>query len=228
MTRILTVIICAVFFYSCRSISGSGKIITQTKDVDQFDAVRSSGSIDVEVKNEKTSKVTLEADDNIMRYILVAVKDGTLDIRLKPNRMYNNIHAKVYVSAPVFTRLTVSGSGSISSDDTLKDNEEIDFRITGSGDIDAMVDAPVVNADISGSGAIKLKGRTREFKSTITGSGDIKAKDLLSENTTVRITGSGTAHVYASVELISKITGSGDVYYSGKPLNITGKVQQER
>jgi hypothetical protein len=228
MPRILTAIICAFVFCSCHSISGSGKIITQTKEVDQFDAVRSSGSIDVEVKNDKVSKVTLEADDNIMQYILLVVQDGTLDIRLKPNRMYNNIHAKVYVTAPVFTRLTVSGSGSITADETLKDNEQIDFRISGSGDIDAMVDAPSVNADISGSGTIKLQGRTREFKSSITGSGDIKAKDLMSENTTVKITGSGTAHVYASVELISRITGSGDVYYSGKPLNITGKVQQER
>ena len=45
----------------------------------------------------------------------------------------------------------------------------------------------------------------------------MKCNKLLSENTTAGITGSGTAHVFASVHLVAKVTGSGDIYYSGNP-----------
>ena len=52
-------------------------------------------------------------------------------------------------------------------------------------------------------------------------------------NTTVGITGSGTAHVFASVHLVGKVTGSGDVYYSGHPAveihkTGSGSVQEEK
>jgi hypothetical protein len=217
MTRILTAILSAIIFCSCQSISGSGNIITQNRNVSQFDGVRASGSIDIEVVNDQTHSIRVEADDNIMPYIITKVEDGILDVHLKPNFMYHNINAKVYVTAPSLTKLTVSGSGSITAKDTLANAAQIDFKVSGSGDVTAIVDAPSINAEIGGSGTITLSGKTKDFNSTIAGSGDIKCKNLLSENTTAGITGSGTAHVFASVHLLAKVTGSGDIYYSGQP-----------
>ena len=72
------------FFCSCQSISGSGNIVTQTKNLNQFDGVRASGSIDIEVMNDQTQLVKVEADDNIMPYIITKVEDGMLDVHLKP------------------------------------------------------------------------------------------------------------------------------------------------
>jgi len=217
MTRILTAILSAIIFCSCQSISGSGNIVTQNRNVNQFTGVRASGSIDIEVTNDQSHSVRVEADDNIMPYIITKVEDGILDVHLKPNFMYHNINAKVFVSAPSLTKLTVSGSGSITSKDTLMNAEHIEFKVSGSGDVTAIVDAPSVNAEIGGSGTITLSGKTKDFNCSITGSGDLKCKKLLSENTTAGITGSGTAHVFASVHLLAKITGSGDIYYSGHP-----------
>jgi hypothetical protein len=208
MTRILTAILSAIIFCSCQSISGSGNIITQNRNVSQFDGVRASGSIDIEVVNDQTHSIRVEADDNIMPYIITKVEDGILDVHLKPNFMYHNINAKVYVTAPSLTKLTVSGSGSITAKDTLANAAQIDFKVSGSGDVTAIVDAPSINAEIGGSGTITLSGKTKDF---------IKCKNLLSENTTAGITGSGTAHVFASVHLLAKVTGSGDIYYSGQP-----------
>ncbi len=62
-----------------------------------------------------------------------------------------------------------------------------------------------------------LHGRCRNFDGNISGSGDLKCKNLLSENATVSIYGSGTAHVFASVHLKASTAGSGDIYYSGNP-----------
>ena len=225
MTRILTAILSAIIFCSCQSISGSGNIVTQNRNVNQFTGVRASGSIDIEVTNDQSHSVRVEADDNIMPYIITKVEDGILDVHLKPNFMYHNINAKVFVSAPSLTKLTVSGSGSITSKDTLMNAEHIEFKVSGSGDVTAIVDAPSVNAEIGGSGTITLSGKTKDFNCSITGSGDLKCKKLLSENTIAGITGSGTAHVFASVHLLGKVTGSGDVYYSGHPaveINKTG------
>jgi Protein of unknown function (DUF2807). len=49
----------------------------------------------------------------------------------------------------------------------------------------------------------------------VSGSGDVHAYDLLSEDTKVRVTGSGDADVFASVSLDVSVAGSGDVRYKG-------------
>ena len=228
MTRSILFLLFSALLFSCRSLTGSGNIITQTRHPGQVEGVKISGSIDVEIIQGNESKVEVEADDNVMPFVVTNAEDNVLNVYLQHNRSYHNIHAKVYVTTPAVTRLIVTGSGTITSTGVLKDNEQIDCRIAGSGDINAEVDAPGILANITGSGAIKLRGRTRDLKCTITGSGDIRCRDLLSENTEVRITGSGTAHVYASVDLVSRVTGSGDVYFSGKPGHVTGRVREER
>ncbi|MDB5200293.1 MAG: hypothetical protein JWO92_2256 [Chitinophagaceae bacterium] len=217
MTRLLTAIASAIIFCSCQSITGSGNIITETRHLNQFDGVRASGSIDIEVMNEQNQLVKVEADDNILPYIITNVEDGILNVHFKSNLSYRNVNAKVYVSTPLLTKLTVSGSGSITSKDILKDAERIAFKVSGSGDIDAFADAPSITADISGSGTITLQGRSKDFNCSIGGSGDLNCGKLLSENTTAVVTGSGTAHVFASVHLLAKVTGSGDILYSGNP-----------
>lgn len=217
MTRLLTAILSAIIFCSCHTITGSGNVITESRHVNQFNGVRTSGSIDIEVTNGGSPSVRVEADDNIMQYVITSVDNGLLDVHFKNNISYRNINVKVYVSAPSLSRLFVSGSGTIVSKNTVTNDDHIECKVSGSGDINASMDAPSIGADIGGSGTITLQGRTKNFDCSIGGSGDIKCRDLLSENTTASITGSGTAHVYASVHLIGKIIGSGDILYRGSP-----------
>lgn len=220
MRRILIIILTAVILGSCHSISGSGNIISETRHTGEFHGVKTSGSMDIEVLNSNSPFIKIEADDNVMPYIITNVEDGILNVHLKSNQSYHNVNVKVYVSAPVFEKLIVSGSGSITAKDTLNNSDKIECKISGSGDINAMVDAPLIIAAISGSGTITLQGRTKDFNCSIGGSGDLNCKNLLSENTIVKISGSGTAHVFASVSLQAKTSGSGDIYYSGNPQTV--------
>ena len=45
-------------------------MITQTRNLNQFDGVRASGSIDIEVMNDQSQSVKVEADDNILPYVI--------------------------------------------------------------------------------------------------------------------------------------------------------------
>jgi hypothetical protein len=216
MTRILTAIASAIIFCSCHAVTGSGNIKTQTRHLEQFDGVKTSGSIDVEITNDDKQLVTVEADDNILQYVITDVENGLLTVHLRSNQVYHDINVKVYISTPTLNRLYSSGSGSITARDTLT-NEEIKFEASGSSDIDAVVDAPVVSVRSSGSGTIKLRGRTRDLNCRVSGSADVKGSELLSENAEVTVSGSGSAHVFASVSLNAKASGSGDIYYAGNP-----------
>lgn len=236
MKRIFLILISSVLYTSCdmNSITGSGNIITEKRTVNHFDGINISGSIDVEVRSGEAVSVEVEADDNILPYIITEVANGMFKARYKSNSSFSNTHAKVYVTVPSLQKISISGSGNISSQDTIKNNNGIEFFVSGSGDIKMLTDAPSVKARISGSGNINLFGRTKNFEGSISGSGDLKCQDLLAENVTIKIVGSGTAHVFSSVSITAKTTGSGDIYYSGNPSithidkNASGDIRAEK
>jgi len=161
--------------------------------------------------------MVVENDENLIPYVITDVNNGVLNIHYKNGYSVMNDHAKVIVTAPDLDKLITSGSGDISSDGTIKSNRELGINTSGSGDVNASVDAPSVKVTGSGSGNISLSGTTKDFDCKISGSGDVKCAGLKSENTSIRVSGSSDAHVFASVSLKVNVSGSGDVTYSGNP-----------
>jgi len=207
----------AILLISCNMITGNGHVRKETRNPGDFMRVHSSGSVDVEISNGSACSVSVEDDDNLLPYLVTEVIDGTLFVHYKSGTSVSNDHARVYVTAPTLDEVNTTGSADIVLTDVLKNAQKIDMSVTGSGSIKGAVDAPAISIDISGSGNAKLQGKTRDFNCSVTGSGDADCSGLQSENTTVDVSGSGNAHVFASVNLHATVTGSGDVFYHGNP-----------
>jgi hypothetical protein len=222
MKNISILIAASVLMSSCdvmtgTEVNGNGNIRTEKRSTGNFNAVKVSGSIDVEINSGDAYSVSVEDDDNILQYIVTDVHNGTLNVDYKDGYSINDDHAKVYVIAPSLDKLSVSGSGNITGQGMLKNSRQIEMNVSGSGNIKAQVDAPAVDISIGGSGNISLTGHTKDFTCSVGGSGDVNCGGLESENATVKIAGSGNAHVFASVHLSATVVGSGDVYYRGNP-----------
>jgi hypothetical protein len=217
MNLLIIALLSTCIFCSCESITGSGNIVSESRNLKEFTGIKNSGSIDVEVIHEERQMVKVVADDNILEYVITKVENGVLNIYLKNNLSFRSINVTVYVSSPSIQQLLVSGSGTITSKNLLKDEDKIELKVSGSGEIEANLDAPSIVANVSGSGKILLRGRTKNFSSTVSGSGDLDCEKLLAENTAVKVSGSGNANVFASVNLDAKVSGSGNIFYSGNP-----------
>lgn len=234
MKKITSLIAIAVWFSSCDQITGNGNIKTEKRNVSDFHGVKSGGSIDIEIKNGDAFAVSVEDDDNLLPYIITEVNDGILDVYYKSNTSINEDHAKVYVTAPSLDKIVAAGSADIVANDILKNTKGIDLNVSGSGSIKGEVDAPAINISVFGSGNIDLTGRTKNFNGKVSGSGDLNCGKLQSENATIVVSGSGNAHIFSSVHLSAKVSGSGDVFYGGNPANPeintsgSGSVQMEK
>src|SRR5437868_10484272 len=178
MRKLLLFVVVALC--SCTHITGNGNIVTEKRTVREFNGIRTSGSIDIEVTNSPNQSVQIEADENIMPYIITETDGDLLDIHYKQGISIMNGHTRAYVGAPLIKKLLVRGSGNIESKNTLRNNEFVETGISGSGNINAAVDAPDVKAEISGSGNLSLQGHCKNFEGSISGSGDLKCSDLLS------------------------------------------------
>lgn len=196
-------------------ISGSGSTETQTLDIDEFTSIKLEINLDVYITQGDDFSVEVEGKENIIDDLKLSVSNNTWTI--DTDHCTRNIgNMKVYITMPNIEYLKISGSGKIIGENTFTGND-IELRISGSGDMDLSLETDNIEAKISGSGEMWLEGNSSNFDFKISGSGDLNAFDLESDNVDVRISGSGDARVRAIDELNVTISGSGNVYYKGSP-----------
>ncbi len=215
MKYLLCILFAVSILSSCNQRRGSGNIIREKRQTGNFTEISVSGAFTVEVKTGAVTEVEVESDDNVIRFIETKVSGNTLKIRTKNGNGFNDAHFKVYITAPEINKIKSSGASNIKVTDQLKSNRKISLDVSGAAGIDASVDAPEIYAEVSGAGNIELSGRTRDYKAKVSGSGTIKSGNLQSENTTVDVSGAGTARVHASVRLNAKASGAGNIHYKG-------------
>jgi hypothetical protein len=175
-----------------------------------------SGNTDVYVKQDSVFSVRVEAEENLLEYIIIETDGNTLHIHQKEGTSLNPTKSiKVYVSGPMFKHFEASGACDIYSENKLSSNESIGINLSGSCDVKLELKAPEVKAGLSGAGTVTLKGETKDLEIDGSGSTDIKCFEMLTENTHIVLSGAGDAEVYASVKLDVHVSGAADVKYKG-------------
>jgi hypothetical protein len=207
-----------------KKIKGSGDISTITRSTGSYEGIKAAGPMDFKLVQGKEGEISIKGDANLMEYIVTEIKDNKLVVKvedgvnLKPSQT-------IVVTVPYesISSVSLAGSGDIENSGTIKSNE-FEVALAGSGDIKLNVSAQSVESSIAGSGDIELKGSTENLTTKIAGSGDFDGRNLESKNVDAKISGSGSADVVCNGHLNARISGSGDVNYSGKPTNKDTKV----
>jgi len=190
-----------------------------------FHAIDVAGSFDVYITQGPNESVKVQAPDDIMSHIITEVNDGVLKIYNKHDAFHwgdmFGWHKKiiVYVVIKDVNEVNLSGSGDAFFRDGLNANA-LKLRISGSGDMTGRVDVKTLQSSISGSGDMKLSGRAGSSTVDLVGSGDYTARSLVTQSTSVDVTGSGDAEVNASDQVNASVHGSGDIRYTGGATHI--------
>jgi hypothetical protein len=210
-----------LFASGCREITGprvrgSGNIITENRNETGFNRIDVSGAIDVFIKQDSTTSVKVEADDNIMEYVIVNTSGSTLEIHTENNiRLKPSHKIKVYVTNPDYKELLVSGASSIRSENEISSPDALHIEINGASEGRLELNAPKVSVNLGGASHADLRGKTRDFEGDASGASEIKGFDLLSENANVEASGASSIEVFASVRIDGQASGASSVNYKG-------------
>jgi hypothetical protein len=127
-----------IFFSACeinghKTIRGNGVFRSETRSIANFTSLVVSGPFDVRISQDPNETLRIETDMNLHPYIEVKNENGKLSIR---TRQGYNIRSRkridVFISAPFYGRISLNGSGHLSSDGRITGNK-IDVNISGSG-----------------------------------------------------------------------------------------------
>ena len=201
------------------SVSGSGKVSTETRSLAEFQAVAMNGSMDLVVRQGATQSVQVEADDNLLPLLETVVEPtsqgATLVVRWKKGQsLYTRSKVSITVTVPKLSALTASGSGDIKVEPF--NTPALKLSLSGSGDAKLQgLSTSDFGISISGSGDVVANGSATKLSISIAGSGDVRLADLKSDDVSVSVAGSGDVAVNAAKTLDVRIAGSGDVSYTG-------------
>jgi len=224
-TILLTTQIQAQSWFS-NKVKGNGNVTTITRTTSDYDAIACAGSMDFILVEGQEGKITLEGESNLLEHIVTKVKNNTLIVKVEKgvniSESYNKT-IKITIPYKDIQKVSLTGSGDLWNTNTISENH-LEVDLTGSGDVILDIDTNNVSGSVTGSGDVTLKGKTTNLEASVTGSGDFNGNHLQAENTEVTVTGSGDAEVVSTETLKARVSGSGDIEYSGNPKKEDTKV----
>lgn len=200
-----------------KKIKGNGNIRSETRGTGDFSRIDCPGSFHIFISQGNNTAVKVEADENLLPHIVTRVKGNTLTIKtenrvsLNPSKPIN-----VFVTVKQLEALHLSGSSIVTTQNTLY-CPQLSVAVSGMARLDLRVDGQSLGTDISGTGKIHLQGKVTETEYRISGTAEVDAGDLVSDSTSVLISGIGKLHVNSQEKLNVSISGTGKVWYKGHP-----------
>ncbi len=201
------------------AVRGSGNIVTQTREVSNFDAIEVDYSAQVLIKQGKTESLKIEADDNLMPELQTRVRNGRLEIFHMSERNSHVVPTKlpkITITVKDLNKVEFSAAGQLIIQDL--DSDELDVSISGAGDLKLNnINVKNLHVSLSGAGSMTASGTADRLDVNISGFGGFKGAELNTQDALVDISGSASATVWVTHDLTAQISGAGSVDYYGSP-----------
>jgi len=205
--------------------TGSGKIITEEKDVTDFTSIDVEGTFEVEIIRSDSFSTTITADSSYFDYVAVSKEGETLKIYLNPRHTFTDFtlearDLKAKITMPVLHRLNLSGAsnGTVAG---FKSSEDFILEVSGASSVD-MDDIEVGDIGFTISGASKVSGNVTAGDASFTVSGASKA-ELGGSGNNILLNASGAS----TVNLVDFPLNDAVVHLSGASeatLNVKGRM----
>jgi hypothetical protein len=194
----------ACCFSGVQPVRGSGRVEERTYDVEDFSGVVLADQGNLIIEYGAREALVVEAEEYILPYLEVEVEDHILRLGTRPNVWLRPTRLiRYHLTVTELNSVAVTGSGNVEG--PVLEGDDVQVRITGSGDVtlDGAEARDSVTIKGTGSGNARIRGGVRSGGAdgagvrgdrvhvTVTGSGDVTLGHLESDRLEVRLTGSG-------------------------------------
>ena len=221
---IIAIALAAFLVTSCETsvfyVDGSGHVITETLELDEFTGIHMTGAEDVDISYGPVQSVEVRGDDNIIPRIQTSVVNGIWHIELERGN-YHNYELKYYITVPRINRISNDGAARVTMNDFVNQGN-LDIIIDGAGDIqlNRLENTEEVYVTIEGAGKVAFEGEMPSLDYLdilISGTGSFTGYPAVARECRVEIEGAAKCDVSVEERLDVIIEGAGTVRYKGSP-----------
>lgn len=203
-----------------KSINGSGKVITEERNVGSFDKVTVCCGLECEIVQAPDFKVTVEADDNLVKEIKTRVENGTLVISTDYKNYINVSSKKVIVQMPTVKSLETTSGSSLTTPKTINETNLSLKSSSGSG-MDVRVESDTIFLESSSGSDQKIRGKALILYTASSSGSHIDAEDLIANDVTSQSSSGSSTEVNPVLNLKAKASSGSSINYKKSPKSVS-------
>ena len=200
-------------------IDGSGNVVTEKRNIETpFTKIQASTGVEVILEQGSPSEVEVEVDDNLMKYIVTRVENGTLIVKIDGN--INTMEsAIVRVKTKTIEGLESSSGASIKTINKLS-GTSVALKTSSGSTIQADLEYEKVSCESTSGSEIKVIGKALALDTKSSSGSEINAKELASNEITAQSTSGSSTTVNPIVLLIAKASSGSSIDYVKEPKKV--------
>jgi ribosome-associated translation inhibitor RaiA len=200
-------------------IDGSGNVITEKRNIETpFTKIQASTGVEVILEQGSPSEVEVEVDDNLMKYIVTRVENGTLIVKIDGN--INTMEsAIVRVKTKTIEGLESSSGASIKTINKLS-GTSVALKTSSGSTIQADLEYEKVSCESTSGSEIKVSGKALTLDTKSSSGSEINAKELASNEITAQSTSGSSTTVNPIVLLNAKASSGSSIDYVKEPKKV--------
>lgn len=224
LTKFVAVLFILVTTTSCfiegmTGIKGNGNIVSEDRNLNsEFDVIKVQQGINLFLTQSNTTKLSVEADENILDLLITEVKNNELKVYFEKN-VYRAKARNVYLSTNTISKIRTSSGASVRSENTLQVST-LDLDSSSGSSIKVYVNADEVSSESSSGSDIDIYGKTKSFSANASSGSSIDADELESVNAYAKASSGSNINVNVKGKLTAKASSGGDIDYEGNPINV--------
>ncbi len=225
------------------TMATAGNVVTETYPIkSDYTAISVTNVIEVVLLDAPKNSIRVEADERLMPYLQIVVKNGVLVLNFDDQREVERIRkrninladTRIYVSARGVNTFVASGLSEFNADVVLSASSitinasgmsSIDFErvecktfslsISGKTEVDAQLQADKCDLSVSGMSEVDLEGRADRLSLRLSGMSEVSLDELHARTAKVSVSGMSSAEVYATESITGGVSGMSDLTTSG-------------
>ncbi len=200
-------------------IEGSGNVITEKRNIEPpFTKIQASTGVEVVLEQGAPSEIEVEVDDNLMKYIVTKVENGTLIVKIDGN-INTMENAIIHVKNKTIEGLESSSGASIKTINKLSGTNLI-LKTSSGSVIQADLEFEKVSCESTSGSEIKVSGKTLTLNTKSSSGSDIEAQDLAANEIFAQSTSGSNTTVNPIVLLNAKASSGSSIDYVKEPKKV--------
>lgn len=216
-------------------IKGGGSVVSIVKPVETFNRLKIEGVFNVYLSQDKTEKVRIEAEQNLLDLIKVNSNGKTLTIDYDSKHSVHKSQDVVdlYITVKNIKELDLKIVGDVKTNDSLYLSELLLIN-NSIGNIDFSLVSKEFTLINNSVGVVKLFGLVEKFTLNNNSVGNIEAFPLTAEKVIIKNNSVGNINVNSTYSIDIENNGIGNITYKGNPekrnieSNTLGKVNEQK
>ncbi len=201
--------------YFIEGVDGNGVVVSEDRPIKPFIAIQIGGAFEVILTQGETQSLKIEADENLLDYIITEVRGDELIIETGSEIRKCKV-LKAYITFVELESLELSGAVEMMGEGRLEFNK-LNIDASGATEINMDFTAEVLKMDVSGATEVALSGIANEVYIDASGASELSAGDLETETFFLEISGAGDATIFVKERLDVTVSGAAHVTYLGDP-----------